>query len=150
MDQTRFISKIALQYSNDFGKTWNDYRPAKKTKFANDITWLETGQTSETPLETELSIELNPPVIGNAFRILTRKKYRDHTHWAARYDFVVKPHQTSREDSEENLSTEENEDAAEAKRSTQLITGGMILSSLTFLLEATSCVDYLGDVLVLY
>ena len=97
-----------------------------------------------------MRIELNPPVIGNAFRILSVKKYRDHTHWTARYDFIVKPHQVSKEDSEENLSTEEDEITAEDKTTTELITGGMMLSSLTFLLEATSCIDYIGDVLVLY
>ena len=46
--KTRYISKIALQCSTDFGVTWVNYR-SKQAKPGEKYDWLETGQTRKTP-----------------------------------------------------------------------------------------------------
>lgn len=71
-----------MEYSNDEGVTWQDYQNGE---------WIATGQDQQTDHDTELSIVLDPPIQGNAFKIKTTRTYRTHDSWVLRFDFWLTP-----------------------------------------------------------
>lgn len=81
-DPERAINAVQFEYSNDNGKTWYSHNNGK---------WYDTGAKVSDGVNTERTVTIDPPMTGNAFKILV-----DHHHnhitgrsTVARFDFLV-------------------------------------------------------------
>ena len=63
----RILKDVQFEYSTDGGKTFQKHANGK---------WFPTGQTGSDKVEQEREIEINPPMRGNAFRVVIDKAHK--------------------------------------------------------------------------
>jgi len=72
----QFLRAVQLQFSYDEGKNWHTH---------NDGKWYQTTMTVTTDSKASVEITIDPPMHGNAFRILSDKDHRNQVA-AGRFD----------------------------------------------------------------
>jgi len=76
----RVITAVQFQVSTDYGTTWTDY---------NNGEWVSTGQTAEDVGTVERTIEIDPPLTGNAFRVVLDTDHVSGSELSGRFEFMV-------------------------------------------------------------
>ncbi len=78
--QDRTIDAVKIQYSQDNGKNWHDHDNGK---------WIATGQVKADASNFERKFEIDPPVTGNAFRVIIDKAHTKGVYVQGRFDLWV-------------------------------------------------------------
>ena len=76
----RVITAVQFQVSTDYGTTWTDF---------NNGEWVSTGSTSDDDGDVERTIEIDPPLTGNAFRVLMDTDHIEGEGMNGRFEFMV-------------------------------------------------------------
>ena len=81
-DPERAINAVQFEYSNDNGKTWFSHNNGK---------WYNTSASFSDGVNTERTVTIDPPMTGNAFKILVDHHNNHITgrSTVARFDFLV-------------------------------------------------------------
>jgi hypothetical protein len=79
-----FIKAVSFQISTDKGKTWHDHEGGK---------WFKTNMTGDDDEDLERRIEIDPPMNGNAFRVVLNHEdgHAKGGYTAGRFDLWVTP-----------------------------------------------------------
>ena len=94
------LTDFSFQFSQDGGSNWVDYLDGK---------WIPTGQMTTDDLETETQIKIEPPMLGNAFRIVFDKEHKMGKATHGRFDFwIEKIYNNSLPSEEKEYETEGN------------------------------------------
>ena len=78
--KNRYITGVSFQSSTDDGQTWSNYLGGKV---------FPTGATKQDDANVQRKIELNPPMVGNAFRVLINPKDKVGYAIQGRFDINV-------------------------------------------------------------
>ena len=76
----RVLTAVQFQYSLDHGLSWIDHEDGK---------WFETGQLPEDGKDVKRTINIEPPMHGNAFRVKMDDQHRQGSQWQGRFDIMV-------------------------------------------------------------
>ena len=74
---TRTIKQVQFQYSVDNGKTWIDHENRKL---------FTTGSLPTDSNDQARKFKIDPPMIGNAFRVLVDPAYKSGENMQGRFD----------------------------------------------------------------
>ena len=78
------IAAVSFQFSTDKGKTWHDHEGGR---------WYKTNATADDDEDLERRFEIDPPMNGNAFRVVIdhEKGHAKGPYTAGRFDLWVTP-----------------------------------------------------------
>lgn len=91
----RLITAVQFQFSQDNGKTWHDHKGGK---------WFKTGQQRNDNNKVERQIVIDPPMHGNAFRVILDASHKIGPNYQGRFDLWVTKDEDFKAD--ENLEAE--------------------------------------------
>lgn len=76
----RLINAVQFQFSQDNGKTWHDHAGGK---------WFKTGQQRADNYLTKRKFAIDPPMHGNAFRVILDAAHKVGQNYQGRFDLWV-------------------------------------------------------------